>query len=92
MSNLALLRKRIDRLDLKLLQLLNARATLALRVGRIKRQRGLPVFDGLREELVLRQVAKANHGPLPRMSLRKIFREILRQSRQLERVVTKSRT
>jgi chorismate mutase len=79
-----LLRKRIDRIDRKLLGLLHQRAALALRVGQIKRQRGLPVFDARREEAVLRQVTLANQGPLPQSSLRKIFHEILCQSRRLE--------
>ena len=82
--SLPLLRKRIDRLDLQLLRLLSHRAMLALRVGRIKRQRGVPVFDGQREEMVLRQLARANRGPLSSTSIRRIFKEILRQSRRLE--------
>ena len=79
------LRKQIDRLDLRLLRLLNRRAALALRVGRLKHRQGLAVFDGRREQAVLRQVGRANHGPLTRGSVRRVFREILRQSRQLER-------
>ena len=84
-TGLPALRRRIDRLDLQLLYLLNRRAALALRVGRIKSTRRLPVFDSRREEAVLRQVTRAHCGPLPRTSIRAIFREILRQSRRLER-------
>ena len=78
------LRTQIDRVDRQLLRLLNRRAQLALRVGRIKRQRGLPVFDGRREQAVLRRLVKANRGPLSAASIRMIFAEILRQSRRLE--------
>ena len=79
------LRQRIDRIDRQLLRLLARRAALAQRVGRIKQQQGLPVFDGKRETAVLRQAVRANPGPLSRASVRQIFREILRQSRQVER-------
>ncbi len=78
------LRKRIDRLDRQILQLLNQRAALALRVGRLKRARGLPVFDGRREAMVLRQAGRTNRGPLSHAAIQQIFRDILRHSRQLE--------
>ena len=78
------LRKRIDRLDRQLLRLLNRRAALVVRVGRIKRQRHMPVVDRRREAAVLRQVGWANHGPFSAASIRKIFAEVLRHSRRLE--------
>ena len=78
------LRAQIDRVDRQLLRLLSRRAELALRVGRIKRQRGVPVFDSRREQRVLRQMARLNRGPLATASVRKIFQEILRWSRRLE--------
>jgi chorismate mutase/prephenate dehydratase len=78
------LRKRIDRLDRQLLRLLSERAALALRVGQLKRRDYLPLFDRRRETAVMRQVMRANRGPLSRASLQKIFREILRQNRSLE--------
>lgn len=84
MTSLPSLRRRIDRLDQRLLRLLNQRAELALRVGRFKKRRGLPVFDSRREEAVVRQVARANRGPLSHASIRAMFLEILRQSRRLE--------
>ena len=89
--NLPSLRKQIDRLDRQLLRLLNRRAALALRVGRLKRRQGLAVFDGRREQTILRQVGRANHGPLTHGSIERVFREILRQSRQLERSTQKPR-
>jgi len=88
--NLPALRQRIDRIDPQLLRLLARRAALAQRVGRIKQQQGLSVFDGQRETAVLRQVVRANPGPLSRAAIRKIFCEILRQSRQVERQATRA--
>ncbi len=82
--NLPSLRKQIDRVDRRLLRLLNDRATLALRVGRLKKTQKLPVFDGQREQVVLRRLARANRGPLSTHAIRTIFSAILRASRTLE--------
>ena len=82
--NLPSLRKQIDRVDRQLLRLLNTRATLALRIGRLKKTRKLPVFDGPREQVVLRRLARANRGPLSTRAIRTLFASILRASRKLE--------
>ena len=78
------LRNRIDRIDRKLLRLLNERAALAMRIGGLKKKKGLPVFDGKREQAVLRRLERASRGPLPGVSIKKIFRDILFQSRKLQ--------
>ncbi|MBI3333138.1 MAG: chorismate mutase [Candidatus Omnitrophica bacterium] len=78
------LRKRIDRIDRDVLRLLNQRAALALRIGEFKKKRGLPVFDGRREEEVLRRLMRASCGPLPPSASHEIFRVILRLSRRLQ--------
>lgn len=79
------LRRRIDRLDRGMLRLLNRRASLALRAGRLKKRHGRRLFDPRRERVILRQMLAANHGPLPAQAVRAIYREILRQVRRLER-------
>lgn len=79
------LRKRIDSLDLQLLQLLNRRAEVSFKVGELKKKQGLPVFDGKREKLVLKRVIQRNKGLVSEVALRRIFSEILRQSRQLQK-------
>ena len=86
--NLPSLRQQIDAIDRRLLRLLNARATLAIRVGRLKRACGAPVLDRQREAAILRQVALDNPGPLSRAAIQDIYRAILRQSRRLEAAAT----
>lgn len=78
------LRRRIDRIDENLLRLLNQRASAALQIGRVKKQHGLPVFDGKRERAVLGRLVRGNGGPLPAASVKAIFREILRRNRGLQ--------
>lgn len=78
------LRKRIDRIDRKLLTLLNERASVARRIGDLKRRQGLPIFDGKRESAILRRIGRPNGGPLSAAAAREIFRLILRHNRRLQ--------
>ncbi|MBI3087782.1 MAG: chorismate mutase [Candidatus Omnitrophica bacterium] len=78
------LRRHIDRLDHRLLELVNRRARLALRVGRLKKEQGRRMFDPARERAILRRLTNANRGPLSTGAVRAIYREIVRQSRRLE--------
>ena len=87
--NLAAVRGRIDRLDLRLLRLLNQRATLALAIGRIKRRRKWPTFDAQREAFVLRRVGRANRGPLSARAVQRIFQAVLRECRRRQRKIAK---
>ena len=82
--NLLQRRKQMDRIDARLLQLLNQRATLAVQAGVLKRQRRHPIIDRRREQRVLRQMVEANRGPFSNASIRAVFREILRHSRALQ--------
>ena len=79
------LRKEIDRIDLHLLKLLNRRAVFAQRIGGLKEEKGLPIFDGKREDSVLRRMIRANPGPLSTAAVRGIFREILSHNRRLQK-------
>ena len=84
MDTLQQLRKRIDLVDRRVLRLLNQRAVLALRVGRLKKRHGRSLFDPRRERAILRRLTVANLGPLPAPAVRAIYREILTQVRRLE--------
>ncbi|MBI4004451.1 MAG: chorismate mutase [Candidatus Omnitrophica bacterium] len=84
-SKLSGVRRRIDRLDARLLRLLNQRARLALEIGRIKQRRKWPVFDAYREAFVLRRVTRVNRGPLSARAIRHVFQAILSECRRRER-------
>jgi len=77
--------------DRQLLRLLNRRAALALRIGRIKSRRKWPVFDARREAFVLRRVTRANRGPLSTRAVQRIFQAILRECRRRERTSKKKK-
>jgi chorismate mutase-like protein len=77
-------RTEIDELDRELLQLLNRRARLAMKIGALKKTAGLPFCDPERERAVLSELQKANAGPLDALAVTKVFRRIIRESRNME--------
>lgn len=78
------LRKRIDRLDMKLVRLLNERTRIALDIGRVKRAQGVAVYAPVREREVLERVAAHSRGPLSARAIQNIYREIMSASLALE--------
>ncbi|MFN2512531.1 MAG: chorismate mutase [Pyrinomonadaceae bacterium] len=77
-------RAEIDETDRELLRLLNRRARLAMKVGALKREAGLPCWDPERERAVLKDLEMANAGPLDALAITKVFRRIIRESRDME--------
>ena len=82
------LRRRIDAIDIKMVRLLNERAGCAIALGRIKQERGLPIYQPAREEEVLGNVQRTNGGPLQSEALRRLFERIIDESRRIERIAT----
>jgi chorismate mutase/prephenate dehydratase len=84
-AELRRLRKRIDALDRKLVELLNERATLAREAGRAKTAAGRrAIRDAEREREVLLRVSMANAGPLPQADLVALYRRLFAATRALE--------
>lgn len=79
------LRRRIDALDRRIVDLLNERTRLGLDVGAAKAATGRrAVRDADREHEVLLRVAAANEGPLPQADLLAVYRRVISVTRQLE--------
>jgi chorismate mutase / prephenate dehydratase len=79
-------RVQIDKLDLQILKLINERAGLAAKIGKVKTDNNDTVFSPAREEEVIANVLAANTGPLPEVTVRAIYREIISGSRALQRI------
>jgi chorismate mutase len=79
-------RKEIDRIDEKLVELLNERSKCAIEIGRLKRALGLPVYSPSRESDVIKHVTRLNGGPLEPEAIRRLFERIIDESRSIERV------
>jgi chorismate mutase/prephenate dehydratase len=78
------IRKQIDAVDSKLIELLNERADLVHEVGEIKRREGLAIYAPEREEALLQALVKKSKGRLPAKSIRGIYREIMSAALALE--------
>jgi chorismate mutase len=73
-------RKEIDDIDRKLVELLNQRALIAMRIGELKRENGLPTtIDRAREDQILGYVKSYNLGPMDDGNIASIFLTILRE-------------
>mgnify|MGYP003446083671 CR=1 FL=1 len=78
------LREEIDQIDRQILELVARRLVLVMKVGEVKRGRGLPVYDPTREGEMLERVARAAAAPLDGGMAQRIFRCIIEESRNLE--------
>jgi len=81
------LRNKVDRIDRKLLGLLNERTRLAMEIGRIKERMNLEPYVPAREKAVLARMQNLNSGPLSDESVRAIYREIMSAALALEKQV-----
>ena len=83
-------REKINAVDAQLLRLLNRRARLAQRIGRIKHVRGRRLWSPARERAVLERLVGMNPGPLDPRSIQRLFRGIIRESRRCEAVAMRA--
>lgn len=79
-------RRVIDQIDEQLLDLLNRRSQCAIEIGRVKRERDMPIYSPEREAEVISHVLSLNGGPLETDAVRRLFERIIDESRRLERV------
>jgi chorismate mutase-like protein len=77
-------RARIDAVDLKILDLLNERASYSLEIGEIKQQLRLPIYMPEREKQIYTRLEQINNGPLSNAAVRRLFERIIDESRRLE--------
>ena len=82
------LRDQIDRFDDELLRIFNQRADIALKIGEIKKTRGLPVYDPTREKMIFQRMKGLNPGPLDDEAIVRLFERVIDESRRLERIMT----
>src|SRR5687767_11534868 len=83
--SLELLRKQIDALDARIVELLNERARVVVEIGKLKQQSNAPIYAPDREKAVLQKIRSLNRGPLQDRSLEAVYRELMSGSFALER-------
>lgn len=78
------LRKEIDSLDRNLVEQLNERASLALKIRALKAEAKLPLYDPGREEEIFQKITSVNNGPLYDDDLRGIYEVILHTMKSVD--------
>lgn len=79
------LRRQIDEMDARLVQLLNDRAKIVVEVGKYKQANRLPIYAPERERAIIEKIRRLNHGPLPDRCMEAIWRELMSGSFALEK-------
>src|SRR5881398_1411013 len=80
-------RKAIDKLDAKIVKLLNERTRHVLEIGAIKLKAGEEIYAPHRELAVLQRLGRLNPGPITNESLRAIYREIMSSALSLQKTM-----
>lgn len=78
------LRKKLDGINLQLLQLLSERAALVQEIGEIKKKQGINKYDPEREKKMLDQLVEHNQGPFNDSTVRYLFKQIFKASLDLQ--------
>ncbi len=78
------LRARLDEVSVKILRMLNLRASIASEIGRLKHTDGTLVYQPGREREVIERLIAENQGPLTSEHIDHIYTEIISACRGLE--------
>jgi len=82
------LRKKINQIDLKILNLLNRRAEIAKQIGLIKTSKGYQIYSPEREKEIIQKMLKHNSGPLNEEDVKEIFSLIIQICRYQQKKFT----
>ncbi|MEM9855811.1 MAG: chorismate mutase [Bacteroidota bacterium] len=78
------IRKDIDTIDHKLLELLNQRMNLVKEVGQVKKNSNSSIYRPEREKAIIQRLSNLNNGKLNQAAIEAIFLEIFAVSRNIE--------
>jgi chorismate mutase len=86
LQDLARCREQIDELDRALLAILNERTAIVERIGRIKQELQLAIYEPKREDQVFDNVIAHNGGPLTHDAVKRIFERIIDEMRTVQKL------
>lgn len=78
------LRKQVEDVNLRLLELINERGRLVQEIGRVKESQGVNRFDPVREREMLNIIKQYNDGPFENATIEHIFKEIFKAGLDLQ--------
>ncbi|TYP72484.1 bifunctional 3-deoxy-7-phosphoheptulonate synthase/chorismate mutase [Paenibacillus methanolicus] len=83
-TRLEKLRRQLDGVNQALLTMLSERAEIALEIGAEKERQGVPKFDPVREQLMLKDLVAQNKGPFDDDTIRHLFKQIFQASLKIQ--------
>ena len=78
------LRNRIDRIDLKILNLINQRLETGKKIGRIKNETGAHIIDDIREYDLIERLSGLNKGPADDQLVKDVFDALIKANRGIQ--------
>ncbi len=78
-------REEINQIDKKIVDFLNRRAVVVMKIKKLKEDKNVPLYDAKREEELFDNIVKYNKGPLYNDNIIQIFESILRNVQILEK-------
>ena len=82
------LRKEIDTIDHQIVDSINRRTDLVLKIGELKNKHNAKIYVPERENKVYEKIFSINKGPMKNKSLEAIYREIMSASLAIEKQIT----
>jgi shikimate dehydrogenase len=84
MKEIQKLRRRIDEIDDRILELINQRLMVASKIGKIKDRSGTAVVDSQRESAIYQRLSSLNKGPLNETGLHQIYKAVIAAGRGIQ--------
>lgn len=79
-----MLRSKIEKTTLQMLELLNERGRIAQEIGKLKEMQGVKRFDPVQERKLLNLLADQNDGPFDTSTVQHVFKQIFKASLELQ--------
>ncbi|MCD7032732.1 bifunctional 3-deoxy-7-phosphoheptulonate synthase/chorismate mutase [Metabacillus sp. GX 13764] len=83
-TELDLLREKVDKINLQILEMINERGRIVQEIGKAKENQGVYRFDPVRERKMLDVINEANNGPFEQSTIQHIFKEIFKAGLELQ--------
>ncbi|MFC0187847.1 bifunctional 3-deoxy-7-phosphoheptulonate synthase/chorismate mutase [Fictibacillus aquaticus] len=84
LNNIDKIRDDVDKINLEIMRLINKRANLVQKIGKVKNASGISRFDAVREREMLDLIAANNQGPFATNALQHIFKEIFKAGLEIQ--------
>lgn len=79
------LRRKIDEINIQILNLINERGRIVQKIGKVKEKQGILRYDPEREREMLNHILEQNYGPFEDSTIEHLFKEIFKAGLELQK-------